>query len=573
VLPPPPRGGPGPAGAVGVGTLKNEGQVLTGPKEKADALNKQFESVFTVETPLPHTANNVQHPEAPPLSITINGVTKLLRSLKPGKAAGPDGIRPVVLKELAQQMSPLLTALFRKSYATGIIPDEWRHAIVTPAHKKGDRSKASNYRPISLTCVACKVMEHIVTSHIMRHADTNSILYKLQHGFRSKLSCETQLIEFIDDIANNMDSRIQTDVVVMDFSKAFEKVGHKRLLHKLQGYGICGKTNKWIKAFLNNRKQQVVVEGESSYTAKVISGVPQGSVLGPSLFLFFINDLAQNITSKIRLFADDTIAYLTIKSQDDAKTLQEDLNRLASWEDTWQMEFHPEKCQVIRITRNRTNVVNSSYYLHGHRLEIVEKTKYLGITICKDLRWNEHICNITNKANRSLAFLRRNLRVPCPRLKGAAYKALVRPLLEYASTVWDPDTTSNIKKIEAVQRRAARWVLSKHRRGPNTTPVTEMINTIGWPSLSSRRRNSRIIMLYKIGHRHVDIQLPPYITPLTHSHNTRYNKQLSLAIPTSNTNIHKNSFYPKTIRDWNNLPLNITNSITLDSFKSRLNKL
>lgn len=248
----------------------------------------------------------------------------------------------------------------------------------------------------------------------------------------------------------------------------------------------------------------MVVDSTKSYTASVLSGVPQGSVLGPSLFLFYINDLAQDLKSTVRLFADDTIAYIAIKSNEDTRTLQEDLDKLSNWERTWQMEFHPEKCKVIRITRNRTNIIKSNYHLHGHTLQVVDKAKYLGITICHDLRWNEHISNITNKANRSLAFLRRNLRISCPKLKSTAYKALVRPLLEYSSTVWIIDLT--------------------------------------------------------------------YIVPLSHQHNTISRKQQALSIPASNTNIHKNSFYPKTIRDWNLLPSNIISSVSLDIFKSRLVK-
>lgn len=167
--------------AVGISTLQENGQVLTSPKDKADSLNRQFESVFTIEDPLPTIeANQRRYPDAPDLNITTPGVIKLLKGLKPGKAAGPDNIKPLVLKELAEELGPLLTILYRKSYDSGEIPDDWREANVTPAHKKGEKSKPVNYHPISLTCIACKVMEHIVTSHIMTHADFNKILYLLQ---------------------------------------------------------------------------------------------------------------------------------------------------------------------------------------------------------------------------------------------------------------------------------------------------------------------------------------------------------------------------------------------------------
>ena len=201
----------------------------------------------------------------------------------------------------------------------------------------------------------------------MCHADNNNILYDLQHGFRKKLSCETQLIEFIDDITNNLDNGQHTDCLIMDFSKAFDKVSHSLLTHKLQHYGITGKTNNWIKSFLCERTQRVLIEGEASDSIDVESGVPQGSVLGPSLFLFYINDMPENIKSTVRLFADDTIAYITVTSDDN--TLQEDLDKLALWE-KWMMTFHPDKCQVLSVTKNRTPIIKD-YLLHSHTLEHV----------------------------------------------------------------------------------------------------------------------------------------------------------------------------------------------------------
>ena len=188
-------------------------------------------------------------------------------------------------------------------------------------------------------------MEHLVTSHIMKHADANNIMYPLQHGFRRGLSCETQLLEFIGDISKNLDTGKQTDCLIMDISKAFGKVSHSLLTHKLDHYGIKGKTNMWIQNFLAERKQVVVVEGEKSDSINVESGVPQGSVLVPSLFLFYINDMPEGIRSRVRLFADYTIVYLKITSDTDADYLQEDLDKLAEWEGKSKMAFHPDKCK------------------------------------------------------------------------------------------------------------------------------------------------------------------------------------------------------------------------------------
>jgi hypothetical protein len=217
----------------------------------------------------------------------------------------------------------------------------------------------------------------------MKHADANNIMYPLQHGFRRGLSCETQLLEFIDDISKNLDTGKQTDCLIMDFSKVFDKISHSLLTHKLDHYGIKGKTNRWIQNFLAERKQVVVVEGEKSDSINVESGVPEGSVFGPSLFLFYINDMPEGICSRVRLFADDTIVYLTITSDTDADYLQEDLEKLAEWEGKWKMAFHPDKCNVLTITRKRKPIVRE-YQLYGHTLEAVTSTKYLGCTISAD---------------------------------------------------------------------------------------------------------------------------------------------------------------------------------------------
>ena len=220
--------------------------------------------------------------------------------------------------------------VYKKSYNTGQLPDDWKLANVVPVFKKGNTSLAANYRPISVTCVSCKIMEHIITSNVMRHASTHNILYHLQHGFRDKRSCETQLLEFQNDIVANMNNGKQTDVIVMDFAKAFDKVGHRRLIEKIKYYGVGGKTNKWIEDFLAGRSQRVVLDGEKSYNADVLSGVPQGSMLGPCLFLFYINDMPEGLHQEttVRLFADDTIAYLAVTNNQDAEKLQKDLTKL-----------------------------------------------------------------------------------------------------------------------------------------------------------------------------------------------------------------------------------------------------
>lgn len=270
-------------------------------------------------------------------------------------------------------------------------------------------------------------MEHIITSHIMQHGETNNILYQLQHGFRRNQSCETQLLEIINDASKNLEKGKQTDILVK--AKEFDKVCHSLLLHKLHHYGIQGKTKKCIQAFLSGRSQVVAMEGCTSEPISVQSGVPQGSVLGPTRFLYYNNDIHECLQTTVRIFADDTIGQRT-----DCQELQADLYLLAAWEKRWKVEFHPSKCQVLSITRKRETIKHDCK-LHGHILEQITSAKYLGCTVNHTLDWGQHISNITSKANKTLGFLRRNLNIASTKTEETAYKSMVRQTLEFASCV------------------------------------------------------------------------------------------------------------------------------------------
>ena len=342
-----------------ISSLRENGILRTDSKDKANILNNQFHSVFTEEGSgtLPQLGTG-QYNKMKDIYVNPNGVRSYLGKLNPNKASGPDTINARILKECCNELGDILTAIFNKSLKTGQVPDDWHKANVAPIFKKGEKYDPSNYRPVSLTCISCKVLEHILVSNIMTHLQTNNILVDSQHGFRSRRSCETQLVQFIHDIALNLDKGYskghkQTDVIVMDFAKAFDKVPHKRLLYKLDHYGVRGTTNRWIASWLADRTQEVVLDGTHSDSAPVISGVPQGSCLGPILFLIFINDLPNGILSNVRLFADDCVLYRNIYSHQDCIELQKDLLKLGIWEQTWLMKFNVSKCHSMRISRHR----------------------------------------------------------------------------------------------------------------------------------------------------------------------------------------------------------------------------
>ena len=246
--------------SVGISTLRsNTGVLESDNHSKANILNDQFKSVFTNEDDTLPTLGPSNYPTIPDIQISQEGIIKLLQNIKTHKAPGPDGITPFILKVAAEEIAPALCMIFERSLESGELPSDWLSANISPIFKKGDRTAASNYRPVSLTAICCKVLEHVIHSHIMHHFDKHSVLTTKQHGFRSNHSCESQLLLTTHDLALSLNNRQQTDLVIMDFSKAFDTVPHNRLLLKLQHYGIRNNIHTWIANFLKHRKQRVVV--------------------------------------------------------------------------------------------------------------------------------------------------------------------------------------------------------------------------------------------------------------------------------------------------------------------------
>ena len=293
----------------------------------------------------------------------------------------------------------------------------------------------------------------------------------------------------------------------------------------------------------------------------IASTVPQGSVLGHILFLIYINDLPDYIknNSTVKLFADDTIIYRPITNPQDSTALQEDLDALQRWESDWLMHFHPQKCQTMHIT-NKRNIIQSPYTIHNHNIETTDTAKYLGIHINNTLNWNTHINKTAQRANTTSVFFHRNIRT-CPRkTKHLAYTTLVRPILEYASIIWDPQTATNIHKLEMVQRRSARHIMHNYTRHAS---VTTMLQHLNLPTLQQRRQHFKIIMLYRIRHQLANIPTATYITPSTR--NTQH-----YILHYARKLVFQTSFFPSTIKIWNNLQPVITNSITIPQLRKAL---
>merc|ERR1711867_265956 len=396
----------------------------------AESLNEFFVSVFTSEDgDIPVIEDKLTEEEKmKEFTISMEEVEKKLLNLKDGKAPGPDNIPGYFLKQASAELSKPLTLIFNDSLDMGIVPRDWRVANVIPIFKKGDRDKCGNYRPVSLTSIVCKILESILRDRINDHLMKHDLIADSQHGFSSGLSCQTNLLTFFDQIVDNMDRGNTVDVIYLDFSKAFDKVPHSRLIEKVKSLGVNMQTVRWIKHWLQDRKQKVVINGCDSSWANVTSGVPQGSVLGPLLFLIYINDIDQGVGGLSPLFADDTKLGGVIESCLGTKKLQSDFDKLLEWSEKWQIKFNADKCKVIRFGKFQRD---SNYVMNGQELDWVMEEKDLGVIVDNTLKSSKHCQMVVNKANRMLGMIRRNTSCKTNPVILPLYRALVRPHLEY----------------------------------------------------------------------------------------------------------------------------------------------
>ena len=550
----------------GIAPLKGEDNITHNDNEtKANILNKYFASAFSEPGDKEILINLNQIENLGEINVEEKGINKLLANLKPNKASGPDGIPARLIKELSNELSPIFRILFQASLNQGKVPKDWKEANVTPLFKKGDKSDPGNYRPVSLTSITCKILEHIIYSNIINHLDKHNVLTPHQHGFRKYRSCETQLIGLIDDFAKGLDKNEQIDAILLDFSKAFDKVHHLSLLKKLKYFGITGPLHHWIHDFLIGRQQTVIINGSKSIPITVNSGVPQGTVLGPLLFLIYINDLPDCISpgTKVRLFADDCIVYRTIKTTQDSEILQRELDELQKWETNWSMSFHLENCQLLRVTKKLKQII-TNYLIHGKPVSQTKNSKYLGVIINEKLSWNPHIDEVIKKSNKTLGFIKRNFYKSNKKIKLKCYLTLVRPILEYAASVWDPSTKENIKRLEQTQKRAVRFITNENSNLKRVTPLVESLNL---ETLQARRLKSKGVIIHKTLNHNLQIQKDNLI-----KYSERHKDKNTFLVPYARTNTYKNSFFPSAIRTWNGLPEIARKTTELTEFKSLIDR-
>ena len=551
-----------------IGPLRaGDGELVNSGEEMSKIMNEYFLTVFTKETlhSMPGCEQVFRGEGGEKLidiPITKEIVEQEIDRLKKFKSPGPDEIYPRVLKECKEVISEPLASVFRKSLDSGKVPLKWRQANVVPIFKKGDKTLTANYRPVSLTSVVGKLMESVIARSIREHLDRHKLINDSQHGFTKGKSCLTNLLSFYGKVYEAADNGNIYDILYLDFSKAFDKVPHQRLLRKVRAHGIEGKILGWIRSWLTDRRQRVVINGSKSDWGQVESGVPQGSVLGPLLFLIYINDLDSGISSDVSKFADDTKIGRLIRSDSDVIALQEDLDRLNEWSSKWQMQFNTSKCKVLRVGRGKPH---NRYTLNREELVCSEYEKDLGVIVNSDLRLSKQCIEARNKANRVLGFIFRSVKSRSPEVILKLYLALVRPHLDYAVQFWSPYYRKDIGLLEAVQRR-----MTKRIQGMRDIPYNRRLKMLKLHSLERRRLRGDLIEVFKWyrGYNKGDISK---VLRVSKQDRTR-NNGFKIEKGRFKKEIGKNWFANRVVDEWNGLSSQVVGAKTIESFKRRLDK-
>ncbi len=558
----------------GIAPLKrSDGSITDCDVEKCNLLNEYFVSVFTVDdneqcdfkrrVPIGVEKNHI--------TITPNRVCKLLKKLPNKVSRSPDNLPALFLKKIAQFcktnncheccICEPLSRIFAVSLYREEVPKCWLTAEVVPIFKKGLQSEAGNYRSVSLTSICCKLMETIVKQEIVDYLYSRKLLSRYQHGFLSKRSVCTQLLECTNDWTKTLDNRKSTDVVYLDFAKAFDTVCHRKLLHKLEGYRVSGSLLGWISAFLSGRTQVVRINDSFSECQAVTSGVPQGSVLGPLLFLLYVNDIAEIVSGvKIKLFADDIKIYA--ESCDGENKIQENLDRIELWAKKWQLNLACKKCVVLRIGKDKSDCV---YRINDVPLENVSQFRDLGVLMSHDQKSSVHCQSIAATALSRVGILFRAFHTNNVDVLSKAYVTYIRPLLESATPIWSPHLRRDIECIERVQHVFTRKLF--RRCGLGHPPYELRCSVLGLDSLQLRRIRFDLCMCYKLLNGLVDLSPNEFFHFASFRGRGHSSK---LAGSFSRINTRKYHFTNRIIDIWNCLPTSVVETASFDSFHNGL---
>ena len=549
--------------------VNSQGCLTESEEETAEALGSYYHKVFTRDDGLlpPPAFPNRTEVQITDVVFTVEEVEKKLRELNPNKAAGPDGIESRLMKECATEIAPTLHQIYRKSLDETEVPDQWKVAEIVPIHKGGSKAVMANFRPVALTSIASKVLERIICSAILAFLVTNKLISQQQHGFVRGRSCQTNMLLCLEKWTDLVDSGKSIDVAYFDYAKAFDKVSHRLLLIKLRAYGIDGKLLAWLAAWLENRKQRVIVGNSKSPWLPVISGTTQGTVLGFLLFLIFINDLpsecAPEDESLVLLLADDTKTFQAIsenasQQSENQEQLQNRVDRIAQWASKWRMEINPSKSKVMHIGKKNPGL---PYRINGTEITAVTTEKDIGFWVTDDLSSSTHVHKARCKALAEIARIRRNFSFVDKKAFCILYNQRIRPHLDFGMAVCPPGTVAEAKLLESVQSKATAMVHGLRHKNSE-----ERRRALGLMTLEQRRERGDLIEVFKIlrGLTKIDP------TMFWEVREARNGARLVKSRATNGRRQRQNYFSYRVIQRWNMLPVAIRKAPSLEAFKSKL---
>ncbi|BHF66094.1 hypothetical protein SprV_0200910800 [Sparganum proliferum] len=545
---------------------RDDGVELYKDDEKAKHLSRFFQSVFTRDVAVPadhYNVDDVQTIDSVVLTKAI--VQQELLKLKEAKSPGPDEIPAKLLKELATELAEPLCLLFQASLDEGRLPPEWKTAWISPIHKSGSRASANNYRPVSLTSICCKVMERIIKRELMRFLEQHHLLSNAQHGFRRGRSCLTNLLYCLEQWTRATDEGNVVHVADIDFKKAFDSAPHQLLLYKLSRIRVRGKLLKWIKNFLIGRSQTVRLGGQQSAEVTVASGVPQGSVLGPILFLIYIDDCIHVLDCDIAMFADDIKLWTVIRNEDDEAKLQANLDRLEQWSGYWLLSFNVSKCNILRIGRTST-AHRQTYYLNHTPLPVVEVQKDLGVWITSSLKPSFHCLKSAKSAMSSLYLIKRAFAKFDEECFSKVFGMFVRPQLECAIQAWRPWSVKDRTTLEKVQRRATKLV-----RGYKNLPYETRLSNLNLFPLDYRQLRGDLIQTFRMLRGQDCCLASGDFFQLATTTSLR-GHPLKLRVTGARLDARRSFFSHRVVNAWNALPVDVVMSSSVNSFKRKLDQ-
>ena len=540
--------------------------LIENPHDIFNTFSKYFSSCFLSDEADQNFVNGLCNN-----STTLNNVCftaedtiKAINSLKSSTSLCPDSIPSCIIKLCVPDIVPILIKIYEISLNSGNYPDAWKISYIRPRFKSGSKFDVSNYRPINVTSILSRIMEKIIKTQMFNYFITENVISPSQHGFISKRSCATCQADFLNHITSLRDKGYSAAVLYFDFSKAFDTVSHSRLLHKLEKLGIRNPLLKWISSFLTGRSQMVNIGSIKSDPFPIISGVVQGSVLGPLLFLIYINDITEGIINgSPYLYADDLkIVYKLDKSTipQSLSRIQKDLDRLEDWCESWAMKLNADKCGVMYIGNVE---IKTPLILNKSHFNIIRSVKDLGIIYNNRLSVSEQVSSVTAKANRSAGFIGRNFTMTETKL--TLFKMFVRPKIEYCSFAFSHANKADIVKLESVQRTFTRRLY----KSIDKIHYLERCKALNIDPIALRRVKHNLTFLYKLIHTKSQINVD-----LKARMNTQYflrNCAHKLQVPSHNTSLRSRSFFVRYSTIWNRLPESIREADSIEIFRSKLN--